>query len=197
MSNDLNPKCELLNAKFPPLLPAGPFSRYSTHPLKFSKSLFVRLFWFLVGGVLSIGVNIALFRLFYSGFGWSRFPAYALSLAIVNVLLFLWNYVVGFKSDRHWADAAWRQGVCLAVANALNYGMVVVLQGVVPAWPPFILSLVSSANPAWLTSLPRWPEVIIGAVQVFIAFFKFGLYHYWVYAERAPAGAATEVQQAS
>jgi len=165
--------------------------------LKFSKSLFVRLFWFVVGGVLSIGVNIGLFRLFQSGFGWSHYVAYALSLAIVNVLLFLWNYVVGFKSDRHWTDAAWRQGVCLGVANGLNYALVMILQGLLPHWPEWIQTLVSMGNPAWVVKLPRWPEVIIAAVQVFIAFFKFGLYHYWVYAEQPPAVADVEAERVS
>ena len=92
--------------------------------MKFSKSFFARLFWFLVGGVLSIWVNAGLFRLFTHGFGWRDSVAYALSLAIINVLLFLWNYVVGFKSDRHWTDAAWRQAVCLTVSNGLNYALV-------------------------------------------------------------------------
>ena len=89
--------------------------------MKLSKSFFARLFWFVVGGVLSIAVNAGLFRLFCNGFGWNRYVGYALSLAIVNVLLFLWNYVVGFKTDRHWTDAAWRQVVCLSAANGLNY----------------------------------------------------------------------------
>lgn len=124
---------------------------------------------------MSIGVNAALFRLFNSGFGWNRYVAYALSLAIINVLLFLWNYVVGFKTERHWSDAAWRQVVCLGIANSLNYALVMVLQG-------------------WF---PRWPEVIIAAVQVFIAFFKFGLYHYWVYPQREPEMGALEAEEVS
>jgi putative flippase GtrA len=130
--------------------------------LKLSKSFFVRLFWFVIGGVLSIAVNAGLFRLFFTFFGWNRYVAYGLSLAIINVLLFLWNYVVGFRTDRHWSDSAWRQGVCLAVANGLNYALVMILQGL----------------------FPRWPEAIIAVVQVFIAFFKFGLYHYWVYPQK-------------
>ena len=106
--------------------------------MKFSKSFFARLFWFLVGGVLSIWVNAGLFRLFSQGFGWKDAVAYGLSLAIINVLLFLWNYVVGFKSDRHWTDAAWRQAVCLGVSNALNYALVLVLLKLLPRCPDFI-----------------------------------------------------------
>jgi putative flippase GtrA len=165
--------------------------------LKLSKSFFARLFWFVVGGVLSIGVNAGLFRLFCSGFGWNRYVGYALSLAIVNVLLFLWNYVVGFKTDRHWTDAAWRQIVCLAAANGLNYALVMVLQGMFPQWPALVISLLASKTPTLLKALPRWPEVIIAAVQVFIALFKFALYHYWVYVEPEPALATAGADQAS
>lgn len=127
--------------------------------MKLSQAFFTRLFWFVLGGLLSIAVNAGLFRLFHGIFCWNRFVAYALSLAILNVLLFLWNYFVGFETRAHWSVAAGRQAVCLAAANGLNYALVMVLQGF----------------------FPRWPEAIIAAVQVFIAFFKFGLYHYWVY----------------
>jgi hypothetical protein len=162
--------------------------------LKLSKSFFARLFWFVVGGVLSIGVNAGLFRLFCSGFGCNRYVGYALSLAIVNVLLFLWNYVVGFKTDRHWTDAAWRQVVCLGAANGLNYALVMALQGLFPQWPGFVTSLLSAHAPALVKMLPGWPEVIIAAVQVFIALFKFALYHYWVYVEPKPAVALDEAE---
>ncbi len=124
------------------------------------------MFWFGLGGVLSLAVNAGLFRLFHEVFGWNRFAAYALSLAILNVLLFLWNYAIGFKTDRHWGDSAWRQGVCLAAANALNYALVMILQGI----------------------FPRWPEAVIAAVQISIGFLKFGLYHYWVFPQAKPGG---------
>ncbi len=130
--------------------------------MKFSKSFFARLFWFVVGGVLSIAVNTQLYRLFHSFFGWGHYLAYALSLIIVTVLLFLWNYVVGFKTDRHWTDSAWRQGVCQIGCLALNYVLATFLLGM----------------------FPQWPSAVIAAVQIFIAFFKFGLYHYWVYPQR-------------
>jgi len=161
--------------------------------LKLSKAFFLRLFWFVLGGVLSIAVNAGLFRLFHSYFGWNRYVAYGLSLAIINVLLFLWNYVVGFKSDRHWTDSAWRQGVCLAVANGLNYLLVMGLLSLFPGWPSSLLTTVQSVVALFKSDFDaarilRWPELIIAAVQVFIAFFKFGLYHYWVYPQQdAPA----------
>ena len=141
--------------------------------MKLSRSFFARLFWFVVGGVLSIAVNAGLFRLFFFHFGWNRYVAYGLSLAIINVLLFLWNYFVGFETKAHWSVSAWRQTVCLVVANSLNYILVMVFQGL----------------------FPRWPEAVIAVVQVFIAFFKFGLYHYWVYPQHGPDFAAVETLQ--
>jgi len=165
--------------------------------LKFSKSFFARLFWFLVGGILSIWVNAGLFRLFTHGFGWRDSVAYALSLAIINVLLFLWNYVVGFKSDRHWTDAAWRQAVCLTVSNGLNYILVLVLLKLFPQCPDFVASLTSFSTLVHDKAVGFWKEGIIAAVQVFIAFFKFGLYHYWVYPQRPATGEPLEEGQVS
>jgi putative flippase GtrA len=164
--------------------------------LKFSKSFFARLFWFLVGGVLSIWVNAGLFRLFSHGFGWRDSVAYALSLAIINVLLFLWNYVVGFKSDRHWTDAAWRQAVCLSVANGLNYVLVLVLLRFFPDCPELIAKVSDWSPLIHQKVVGFWKEGIIACVQVFIAFFKFGLYHYWVYPQRESPAPSLEAEQA-
>jgi putative flippase GtrA len=165
--------------------------------LKFSKSFFARLFWFLVGGILSIWVNAGLFRLFSHGFGWRDAIAYALSLAIINVLLFLWNYVVGFKSDRHWADAAWRQAACLAVSNGLNYVLVLGLLRLLPQCPDFVAAPFHGFSFVYQKLVGFWKEGIIAAVQVFIAFFKFGLYHYWVYPQRPTTLDRVELERAS
>lgn len=165
--------------------------------MKFSKSFFARLFWFLVGGIGSIWVNAGLFRLFSTTFGWSNYVAYALSLTIVTVLLFLWNYVVGFKTDRHWTDAAWRQGVCQGVCIGLNYLLVMILLKALPHCPDFIAAMVDWSRLLHERLVDYWKEVIIAGVQVFIAFFKFGLYHYWVYPQRAPAIDSLEPGQVS
>ena len=133
--------------------------------MKVSKAFIVRLFWFGIGGLASIAVNTGLFRLFHSHFGWDSRVAYALSLAIITALLFLWNYVVGFKTEAHWTVSARRQVICTGVSIALNYALVMAFQGL----------------------FPRWPEVVIAVVQVFIALFKFVLYHYWVYPQRETA----------
>jgi uncharacterized membrane protein YesL len=104
-----------------------------------------------------------LYDLFHVYFGRGHYVAYALSLTIVTILLFLWNYLVGFKTDRHWTDSAWRQAVSQVICLALNYAMVTTLVGMIHGHD----------------------KLIIAAVQIFIAFFKFGLYHYWIYPQRA------------
>lgn len=124
-----------------------------------TNSVFLRLFWFVVGGVLSIAVNAGLFRLFRDALGWNRFLAYALSLAIVNILLFAWNYFVGFRGEQGWRVAVTRQAACIGSANFLNYALVMLFQGF----------------------FPDHPEAVIAGAQIFIAGFKFVLYHFWVY----------------
>jgi len=126
-----------------------------------------RIFWFVLGGVLSIFLNANLFRLLSAELHWSRYLAYGISLATVNVLLFVWNYFVGFRTTARWTVAARRQAVCLGSCNLLNYGLVMVLQGV----------------------FPRWPAAVIATVQILIAGFKFVIYHYWVYPAPALATA--------
>ncbi len=145
--------------------------------------------------MLSIWVNAGLFRLFSRGFGWKDWVAYAVSLAIINVLLFLWNYVVGFKSDRHWTDAAWRQAVCLGVANGLNYGLVLGLLKIFPDCPDLIAGASNWSPLVHQKVVGFWKEGIIASVQVFIAFFKFGLYHYWVYPQRESAATPAEAER--
>jgi len=118
----------------------------------------VRGVWFLLGGLAAIAINTGLFGFFEARLG-NRYLAYGMSLGLTNVLLFLWNYFIGFKTAQHWTVAARRQAACLAVANLLNYSLVVSLQGV----------------------FPEWPKLVIAGVQAFVGVFKFGLYHVWVY----------------
>jgi hypothetical protein len=134
------------------------------------RAVIMRVFWFGVGGVLSILFNAGLFgfltaglflgrHLLIAGLHINRYLAYGSSLAAVNVLLFVWNYFVGFRTTSHWTVAARRQAVCIGSSNLLNYAFEVILQGI----------------------FPQWQSAVIAAVQIFIAGFKFVLYHYWVY----------------
>lgn len=112
-------------------------------------------------------------------------------------MLFLWNYVVGFKSDRHWTDAAWRQVVCLSVANGLNYVLVLLLLKFFPHCPDSVANLASFSTLLHDKVIAFWKEGMIDAVIVFISFFKFGLYHYWVYPQRPATGESLEAGQVS
>ena len=124
--------------------------------------LLMRIFWYGVAGVVTIALNPALFTLFHDVLGWANYAAYAVSLTLVNVLQFIWSYFVGFRTRERWTVSARRQGTVLVAANVLNYGLVVALQAVFPAFE----------------------KLIIVAVQVVIAAVKFVVYHYWVYPDR-------------
>ena len=128
-----------------------------------------RIFWFVLGGVLSILFNAGLFRLLAYDLRWNRYLAYGISLAAVNVALFVWNYFIGFRTTAHWTVAARRQAVCIGSSNLLNFVFVMALQGM----------------------FPGWPAAIIAAVQILIAGFKFALYHYWVYPSPVVSRAAS------
>ena len=39
---------------------------------------------------------------------------------------------------------------------------------------------------------PQWPDLVIAAVKICVAGFKFGLYHYWVYPVHPADAASTE-----
>ncbi len=136
-----------------------------------SVPFFKRVFWFGVGGAASIYLNTFFFGLFHDRLGWSNYSAYALSLTLINVLQFLWNYFVGFRTTDHWTVSAVKQGVTLGVSNALNYAMVIALQAI----------------------FPNYKKLVIAVVQVFIAGFKFFVYHYWVYPHRRDGAEAGPV----
>lgn len=122
----------------------------------------IRAFWFAVAGIVTICLNPALFMLFHDVLAWNHYVAYGLSLTIVNVLQFFWNYFIGFKSQQSIGNSAKRQLVTFGVANVVNYVLVVALQAMLPQWKLYIIVL----------------------VQVAVAGLKFIAYHYWVYPER-------------
>jgi putative flippase GtrA len=122
-------------------------------------SLLARAWWYALAGVVTIVVNPALFALFHEVFGWHNYVAYALSLALVNVLHLLWNYYVGFRPSESLGTSARRQVMVYAGSNGLNYVLVVGLQSI----------------------FPQWNVQIIVVVQTLLAGSKFLAYHYWVY----------------
>ena len=127
--------------------------------MKLSKALIMRLVWFVVGAGLSYGVNLGLYRLFHDYVGWHHSLAYALTLCLSAVVLFLWNYFVGFRTKRPLVGSAWRHAVCYGLANVLDYFLFVSLIHV----------------------FPHRTELVLAAVKAFVVVFKFAAYHFWVY----------------
>ena len=133
-------------------------------------SFWKRILWYGVAAIVTVPLNPALFALFHDVLGWVNWIAYAFSLALVNVLQFIWSYNIGFRTSEHWTTSAKRQGATLVGTNLLNYLIVIALQAV----------------------FPQWQKLIIVAVQVFIAGVKFIVYHYWVYPDRPDSPRAVE-----
>ena len=131
------------------------------------QSLFSRLFWFGIGGVLSTGLNAGPFKIFRDTLHWPQWAAYATSLVIVTIVFAIWNYFINFRTDRSLRECTARYLVCIAFCALLNY--TIVLSGL-KAWAD-----------GWL--------LIIATVQVAMGGVKFLLYHRWVYHHApAPAG---------
>lgn len=122
-----------------------------------------RMFWFLVGGVLSIGGNYALLRLFMHEFGLSRTVGYAFSLAAMTGFTFAWSYLVNFRTSEAWHLCARRYTITLALCYGLNY-------------------LLAQLG---FREFPTQTAVVITAVQMSVAFVKFGVFHFWVFPNRA------------
>jgi hypothetical protein len=127
--------------------------------MTFSKALIMRLVWFVVGAGISYSVNLGLYRLFHNYVGWHHSVAYAITLCLSAVVLFLWNYFVGFRTKRPIVGSAWRHAVCYGLANILDYSMFVSL----------------------IHIFPHLTELVLAAVKAFVVVFKFAAYHYWVY----------------
>ena len=130
--------------------------------MKLSKPLIMRLVWFVVGAGISYGVNLGLYRLFHNYVGWPHAGAYALTLCLSAIVLFLWNYFVGFRTKRPLVGSAWRHAVCYGLANVLDYSLFVTL----------------------IHMFPHWTELVLAAVKAFVVVFKFAAYHFWVYPVR-------------
>jgi putative flippase GtrA len=140
------------------------------------QSLMSRLFWFGVGGALSVGLNAGPFFLLREKLHLPNAVAYAVSLTLVTVIFAVWNYYLNFRTECSLRECTARYLVCIAFCAALNYAVVL------PA-----LHLIEK-TPA----LAHWPHLwllVIATVQVTMGGVKFLLYHHWVY-PHAPAGAA-------
>jgi putative flippase GtrA len=136
---------------------APPDSPVVTPPVR--QPLQWRLFLFVVGGLLSTGLNAGPFWLMREVLHWPQAMAYALSLTLVTIVFAIWNYFINFRTDRSLRECTARYLACVGLCSALNY--LIVISGL-KAWAD-----------GWL--------LIIATVQIGMGGVKFLLYHFWVY----------------
>ncbi|MBX7157327.1 MAG: hypothetical protein K1X66_02945 [Verrucomicrobiae bacterium] len=147
--------------------------------MNLNRNFFQRIFLFGVGGVLTISFNIALVSIFTEGLhwpdiivkftGWSKYItpglnwsfsyAYAVSLAAVTGLAFLWSYHINFRTSALWHDCAPRYLCVLGVSYLVNW------------W--FTQMLVEN--------FPGREKVIIIFMTMVVSGLKFLGYHFWVF----------------
>jgi putative flippase GtrA len=138
-----------------------------------------RIFFFLLGGVLSVTFNIAIVSILTEGLhwpdivvkitGWPKYItpglgwlfqyAYAVSLATVTLLAFLWSYHINFRTSSVWHACAPRY-------------LCVVIGGYVINW---------WCAQALVEVFPDKEKVIIIIMMFSVACLKFLMYHFWVF----------------
>lgn len=131
-----------------------------------SQSLLSRLFWFGVGGGLSVAINWSIYYVFEGRLGWPKGEAFAVSLGVVTLVFAIWNYRINFRTDHGFRECLARYLVAIALCFALNY--VITMSGI----KHFATSKVIEYG-------------IIATVQVLVSGVKFVLYHRWVYPRAA------------
>jgi putative flippase GtrA len=140
-------------------------------------SIFSRIFWFALGGPLSIGTNYTIFAVANHGMGLSRAVSLGISQTIVTVLFFLWNYFLNFRTSKNWGECLPRYVAALAVCFAATY----------------TLNLTGMKQLACGSRLLEF-AVMVGST-VLVSGVKFLLYHFWVYPHSEDSKAPVEAAQ--
>ena len=128
--------------------------------------LLSRLFWFGVGGAMSVAINWTIYYVFAGRLGWPKGQAFAVSLGVVTLVFAIWNYRINFRTDHGFRECLARYLVAIAFCFALNYG--ITLSGIKHFGTTKVLEY-----------------GIIAVVQVLVSGVKFVLYHRWVYPRTA------------
>lgn len=141
------------------------------------QSLLSRIWWFGVGGCISVGINAAIFHLTIRRWHWADWQGYALSLTVVTVVFSVWNYFLNFRTSAGWRECLARYLGAIALCFVLNYA--ITLTGF-----------------KQLATSDTMKFAIIAVVQVGMSGLKFLLYHYWVYPRgpRTPQHAEQAIQ---
>lgn len=126
------------------------------------QSIFSRVFWFAVGGFLSVGVNWSIFYVFRHKLDLPVWVALGISLTAITTIFSVWNYFVNFRTGRAWHECLYRYFAAIAFCYVLNY--VISLSGIKGIGHTKTLEF-----------------AVITAVQILVSGVKFLLYHFWVY----------------
>lgn len=126
------------------------------------QSLLSRVFFFGVGGGLSVAINASIYFLLQDWLGWPKWSALAVSLVVVTTVFAIWNYHINFRTDRGFRECLVRYLSAVAFCYALNYS--IALTGIKQLGHTRLLEL-----------------GILFVVQVLVSGVKFLLYHRWVY----------------
>jgi hypothetical protein len=138
------------------------------------QSLRSRVFWFVVGGLISTGLNAGPFKLLKINTALPSWAAYGLSLSFVTLLFAFWNYHINFTTQHGWKSCLARYIVAVIICAGINYCV---------------------ASPL----LVRWENLwlpIIAAVQIGMGGIKFLIYHFWVYPRTALGGEEPAIVEA-
>ena len=133
------------------------------------QTLLSRIFWFGVGGGISVALNWTIFYLTGKLWHWPDAASYALSLTVVTIVFSLWNYFINFRTSAGWRECLVRYLAAIALCYAVNYSIT-------------LTGFKHLAASGWMK------YAIIAVVQIGTSGLKFLLYHFWVYphAPRTP-----------
>ena len=140
----------------------------SAPPEKAKQTLRSRLFWFLVGAVVSYLFISTPFQYLKTHTQLSLTVISGCSVGLSTVFFFVWNYFVNFRGDSRRRDALARYIAAVVILWALS---------------STTLSLLKHIDFHYALSLgKRLPiDLDIVATQFFIGGFKFLVYHCWVF----------------
>ena len=126
------------------------------------QSLVSRVFWFGIGGGISVALNLGPFHWMRTHAGLSDGVALAISLTCVTIIFSIWNYFINFRPRRGFRECQTRYLIAVGLCYLLTYSLA-------------------------LTGIKHWGAsntltyAIVAGCQIGVAGVKFLLYHFWVY----------------
>ena len=162
-----------------------------------AQPLLHRLFWFVVGGMMSVGLNLGPFSWLKHHAGLSDTVALSISLCFVTLIFAVWNYFLNFRTRSGWKECQVRYLLAVGICYALTYSISLFGIAQFGTWPPLTGALTAWTH--WPLDLvaKRLTLAIIGTAQIAVAGIKFFLYNYWVYPRHVEPTAAEEVTLAA